>query len=135
MIEIFSDGGSRGNPGHAAYGFVVKNDGKTIHQGLGYIGIETNNYAEYTAITKAYQWLLAHFKGENIKFYLDSQLVASQLSGLYKVKNPKISQFVFQLKEMEKQFGKVDYIHIPRERNKVADALVNLALDKHLEGN
>lgn len=133
QIEIFCDGGSRGNPGHSAYGFVVLKNGQVIKRDGGYIGIETNNFAEYTAIVKALGWASENLKGQNLKVFLDSQLAAAQLSGHYKVKNGKIREFVFQIRTLEPSFGKITYHHVPREKNKLADQLVNLALDSHLE--
>jgi len=130
MIEVFCDGGSRGNPGPAAYGFVVKENQKLIYQGRGYLGIATNNLAEYTAVVKALSWLAENFAGEDLLLNLDSQLVVSQLSGLYKVKNPKLRELIFKIREFESNFGSVSYRHISRNQNKEADALVNQALDE-----
>lgn len=135
MLEVFADGGSRGNPGHAAYGFVVKKDGVTTKEEGGYLGIETNNFAEYTALVKALTYLEAEAQGEEIRVYLDSQLVVSQLSGIYKVKSPKIRELVTKVRELEPSFKVVKYQHIPRDKNKEADRLVNIALDKKLYGN
>lgn len=130
MIEVFCDGGSRGNPGPAAYGFIVKIDGETIYKGQGYIGIATNNLAEYTAVVKALSWLGENFAGKDLVLNLDSQLVVSQLSGLYKVKNPKLRELIFKVREFESNFGSVSYRYISRNQNKEADALVNQALDE-----
>ena len=129
MITVFCDGGSRGNPGRAAYGFVVKNDGHTVYEEGASIGLQTNNFAEYTAIIKALTWLKKKYKGKDLNFFLDSQLAASQLSGLYKVKNSQIREFVLAIRGLENEFGQVKYTHIPREQNKEADLMVNLALD------
>ena len=134
MITVFCDGGSRGNPGHAAYGFVVKDDGKNIKEQGEYIGIATNNVAEYTAIIKALTWLKEYHAKKEIKFFLDSQLAASQLSGIYKIKNAQIREMVITIKGLENEFKQVSYTHIPREQNKEADRQVNLALDKKIYG-
>lgn len=131
-ITIFTDGGSRGNPGQAAYGFVVKVDGQTVKEGRGRLGIATNNFAEYTAVIRALEFAKDKFKGQDIKFYMDSNLVASQLSGFFKIKTPSIRELVFKVRELETAFGQISYIHIPREKNKEADAQVNLALDQDL---
>ena len=133
MIKIFCDGGARGNPGPAAYGFVVYLDDKLIQKGAGYLGIATNNFAEYTAVIKALARLKNHYQGSDMQFYLDSQLVVLQLSGIYKVKNAQIRELVFRVRTLENSFRAITYRHIPRERNKEADALVNLALDKQLK--
>lgn len=132
MTDVFCDGGSRGNPGHAAYGFVIYQDGHILKEGKGYIGIATNNVAEYTAIIKALSWLKNSCKGAALRFSLDSQLVVSQLSGIYKVKNSNIRNLVFQIRSLENNFHSVSYHFIPREQNAAADSLVNRALDDHL---
>ncbi len=132
MLTVFCDGGSRGNPGHAAYGFIVKEDGQMIKEEGGYIGIATNNFAEYTAIVKALSYLAKGYKGQNVDFYLDSQLAASQLSGLYKIKNAQIREMILEIRQLETKLGQVSYTHIPREQNKEADRQVNLALDNEL---
>ncbi|MCR4324693.1 MAG: ribonuclease HI family protein [Candidatus Curtissbacteria bacterium] len=129
MIKIFTDGGARGNPGPAAYGFVVKVDDKTVKKEGGYLGIATNNFAEYTALIKALGWAKKEFEGKDLNVFLDSQLVVYQLSGLYKIKNAKIRELVLEVRGLEASFGKVNYIHIPREKNKEADTQVNIALD------
>lgn len=129
-MQINCDGGSRGNPGRAAYGFVVKKDGKTIKEGYGYIGIATNNVAEYTALIKALEWLSQNAQDENLDFNLDSQLVVSQLNGHYKVKNESIKDLVAKVKNLEGKLSKFSYKHVPRDQNKEADALVNKALDE-----
>jgi len=134
MLEVFADGGSRGNPGHAAYGFVVKKDGMIVKEEGGYLGIETNNFAEYTALVKALTYLESGAKGEEIHVFLDSQLVVSQLSGIYKVKSPKIRELVIKVRELEPAFKVVKYQHILRDKNKEADRLVNIALDRKLYG-
>lgn len=130
MIEVFCDGGARGNPGPAAFGFVIKKSGKIIKQGKGCIGVATNNFAEYTALIKALMWLEKNLKGAEIQVFLDSLLVVSQLSGIYKVKNATIRELVFKVRELEPSFTRVHYKHIGRHQNQEADALVNKALDQ-----
>ena len=131
MIKVFCDGGSRGNPGHAAFGFVVKDNDQIIKEGYGYIGIATNNIAEYTALIKALEYLATNFTQKSLEIFMDSQLVVSQLSGLYKVKNATIRELLFKVRQLEGQFTTIAYHHIPREQNKHADKLVNIALDNH----
>lgn len=130
MLNVYCDGGARGNPGPAAYGFVVKDEGKVIKKGGGYIGIGTNNVAEYTAIIEALNWLKENKNGYNLHFFLDSQLAVSQLNGTYKVKNAKIRELVVKIRELENEFTQIVYEHIPRAQNKEADRLVNQALDE-----
>src|SRR3989344_557733 len=129
MIKVFCDGGSRGNPGHAAYGYVVVANGRIVKEDYGYIGIATNNVAEYTALIKALAWLAKNFAKANLEVFMDSQLAVSQLSGLYKVKNATIRELLFKIRELESEFSKIVFRHIPREQNKLADKLVNIALD------
>ena len=131
MIEAFCDGGARGNPGPAAWGFVVKSDRVIIKSDCGYIGIATNNFAEYTALVEALSYLGKNYKGGSARVYLDSKLVVSQLTGEYKIKNPNIAKLVKKVREIEKGLGDIVYYHIPRERNTEADRLVNIALNKN----
>jgi len=133
MLKVYCDGGARGNPGPAAYGFVVKDKNRTFKEGSGYIGNTTNNVAEYTAIVKALDWLKENHKGKDLDFYLDSQLAASQLSGIYKVKNPNMRNFLVEIRILESNFGQISYNHIPRADNAEADRLVNEALDQKLK--
>lgn len=138
MIEVFTDGGSRGNPGEAASGVYIRDDSGNELASLGIrLGIDTNNVAEYTAVIKAYDWLLSHpeiiDKQSEIKFFMDSKLVMSQVTGQWKIKHPNMQGLYLIVKEKEKKLGKkVSYTHIPRALNKKADALVNAALDNLL---
>ena len=134
MIEVFCDGGARGNPGPAAWGFVIKKGGQIIKEDYGYIGIATNNFAEYTALVEALSYLGENFKSRPAKVYLDSKLAVSQLNGQYKIKNLTIAKLVREVREIEKGLGDIVYNHIPRERNKEADRLVNIALNKNIYG-
>ena len=133
MIQVFCDGGSRGNPGPAAYGFVVCQNGLLIKEGAGYIGIATNNFAEYTALIKALTWLSRSFARRDLDFFLDSLLVVMQVSGKYKVKNAKIRELLAHVRQLETSFGQIRYHHIERSQNEHADKLVNLALDNHAQ--
>ncbi len=131
-LEINCDGGSRGNPGPAASAFVVYEDGKEIVRGKKFLGTATNNVAEYTALGLALTWLTKNRKkfDGNIDFYLDSELVVKQLTGKYKVKNKTLQKYVSRIKSLEEELGAdVFYNHVRREKNKIADELVNEALD------
>jgi ribonuclease HI len=138
-IIIYTDGGSRGNPGPAAIGVVFCDArGETIHSYKECIGEATNNQAEYRAIIKALEILLkSNWQKSNggtakITCYLDSLLVVEQINGNYKVKNPDIKQYIEILSGLLKEIDKsVDFMHIPRELNKQADKLVNQALDEN----
>lgn len=130
-IIIYTDGGSRGNPGPAAVGVHIETLGKKIGE---CIGIRTNNDAEYEALilglqkTKA---LLGKDKAKKVQVecFLDSELVVKQLNHEYKLKEPRIQQYFIEIWNLMLEFEKVVFVHIPREKNKIADALVNEALD------
>ncbi len=133
-IAIFTDGGARGNPGPAALGVFIEDENHHELARIGKtIGEATNNVAEYSAILEGFNWALANkekFAIERINFYMDSQLAYSQLTGLFKVKNPKIREFVFAIRQKEAELKiPVFYAHVPREKNIKADFMVNFALD------
>jgi ribonuclease HI len=135
MIKIFTDGGSRGNPGEAAIGvFITNSKGVPIDSFGKKIGIGTNNEAEYTAVIEALSWVRdhpEHIMGQDkISFYLDSLLVVSQINGLYRVKNPKMQSLLSLVRVHERAINiTISYQHIPREQNTEADKQVNMALD------
>lgn len=132
-LTIFGDGGSRGNPGEAAYGFVVKDTDtdKIIYEEGKRLGIATNNFAEYHAVIKALEWVKLHDKNaETIHFKLDSLLVASQMNGKYRVKHPDMKKLFLTAKGLERELSaQIIYSQIPRALNSEADRLVNDALD------
>lgn len=128
-IEIYTDGGSRGNPGDAAIGFIIKSQDQVIYQYGQTIGIQTNNVAEYQAVLAALK--KAKSLGiQNFKLYLDSQLVERQLNGTYKVKNEDLKVIYEQIVLELKEFKGYKITHIGREMNTLADKLVNMALDQ-----
>lgn len=136
-IQIYTDGGSRGNPGQAAIGvYIVSADNKELARVGKKIGEATNNVAEYSAILEGLSWVLANKDKHGVSevhFYMDSQLAYSQIVGIYKVKNEAIRDFIFKIRQKEAELGiPIFYNHIARERNKNADQLVNLALDNRL---
>jgi len=136
QLIIFADGGARGNPGPAAVGFVIRDSsGKIIHQQGKYIGETTNNVAEYRAVIEALKWIASNIKHQtsNIKFFLDSKLVVSQLNGFFKVKEIKMRNSVVKVRQLEKEVGgNVSYQLIPRQKNSLADSLVNQSLNKRV---
>jgi len=133
ILKVYTDGGARGNPGPAAIGIVVKNqNGQTIFQQGRAIGWATNNQAEYQALIAALSWIKDnHPQAEKIDFFLDSQLVVSQMQGKYRVKSAKIKPLWQKAKQLETSLPpvKVDYHLIPRSLNHEADRLLNQALD------
>ena len=126
---MFTDGGARGNPGPAAIGVVIKDHKhKVVHKIGKYIGVGTNNDAEYTALIEGLTFL-TELKYPEVICHLDSELVVKQLNGLYKVKNVKIKKYWSKVKALEKYFSHIEYKHVKRERNHEADELVNQVLD------
>lgn len=131
MTTIFCDGGSRGNPGKAASAFVVTKNEKVIFKDSKFLGIETNNVAEYNAVLMAVTWL-THQAGHQLPVIinLDSQLVERQLNGKYKIKNPKLKKLSDEIKSLilsSKLSIKFQWNF--REKNVLADNLVNRELD------
>lgn len=134
-LVIFTDGGSRGNPGPAACAFVVEKDGKEIVRSAKFLGYQTNNYAEYQGVILALNWLSSQPLIANyyslITFFLDSELVVKQISGSYKVKNEVLRNLYFEVTSLLKKIkAKSVFTYIPREKNTIADLLVNEELDK-----
>ena len=139
ILNVYTDGGARGNPGPAGIGIVFKNSqDESIHNHKEYIGEATNNQAEYAAIIRAIElvlkskWFEENNKKEVSKIVcrLDSQLVVEQICGNYKVKNSGIAELMSQLKILLNQIEiPIEFIHIKREQNKLADKLVNQAID------
>lgn len=129
-LQIYTDGGAKGNPGPAAVGIAYYRDGKIIHTYREDLGVATNNEAEYTAVIRAFEEVKSQkvtIKGiKKIQFFCDSSLVVNQLNGLFKVKQARIREFVMKIRILEQEVGlPVSYTYIPREKNTVADALVN----------
>lgn len=130
-LTIYTDGGARGNPGPAAYGFVVYEAGRKIFEVGHEIGISTNNVAEYTGVLAAIQWLKTqNIQNIKVNFILDSELVVNQLSGNFKVKNPGLFALYADIKKLEIKLNlQLNFTAVRREFNKEADRMVNLALD------
>lgn len=131
-LTVQGDGGSRGNPGEAAYGFAIFDDEKNLVYKEGKrLGVATNNVAEYSAVVNALKWISKNAgEVETIEFYLDSLLVASQMSGKFKIKHPDMRKLFLEAKSIEESLqAKVEYFQVPRAQNKIADNLVNEALD------
>jgi len=136
ILNIFTDGGARGNPGPSAIGVYITDENNKKIIGFGKtIGIATNNVAEYKAVIEALDWIIENKKSlsENAKinFFIDSKLVCSQIIGLFKVKNSDLRELLFEVRDREAQISlPIYYKHIPRELNTQADAFVNKALDR-----
>lgn len=132
-ITIFTDGGARGNPGPAAAGAVIYAGKERLICGK-YLGENTNNFAEYSAVIIALEKLLeqskANPKNLQVELFADSLLVVKQLNGDYRVKSANIKPLHVQVKMLESKFGEVTHFHVPREKNREADAQVNRILDE-----
>ncbi len=137
-LQIYSDGGARGNPGPAAAGAVIKNleSGEIILKCSEYLGETTNNQAEYRALILGLQKAKGVFKAhktdkKEIECFLDSELVVKHLNHEYKIKDEGLQPLFIQAWNLALDFDTVTFTHIPREENKLADKLVNEELDKH----
>jgi ribonuclease HI len=128
-IKLYADGGSRGNPGPSAGGFVLldMND-QILHESGKYLGITTNNQAEYHSLKGGVEAALK-LGAKTVNVFMDSMLVVNQMKGVYKVKNRDLWPIHEAIKQLATQFEKITYTHVPREYNKLADAMVNKTLD------
>ncbi len=126
--DIYTDGGARGNPGPAGIGVVIKQNGRVVDTLKKYIGTATNNQAEYNAIILAFE-RARELGARELRFHLDSELVACQLRLEYKVKDKELAKLFVKIWNMSPEFSKIEYIWIPREDNHEADRLVNEAID------
>lgn len=129
-MKVFVDGASRGNPGPASVGVVFQDaEGDVIKTISKSIGVATNNTAEYTALILALQEALMSGWKE-LKVFTDSELVAKQFAGEYKIKEPSIKLLFLLVSHLRQGFKKLTVTHVPREENKLADLEANKALDQ-----
>ena len=131
-IVIYTDGGSRNNPGPAGIGVVVYENERKIGEVSDFIGIQTNNWAEYEAVIRAFAKAKElGLRNRNIEIRLDSELVKKQLTGEYQVKEETLwPQFMKVHNLLVKDFTHTRFTHVLREQNKEADALANEAMDR-----
>ncbi|MDP2683903.1 MAG: ribonuclease HI family protein [bacterium] len=127
-LEIYTDGGARGNPGPAGIGVVIWSDNKLVSRHKEFIGHATNNQAEYRAAILGLQEA-KKLGAKELVFYLDSELVVNQLSRKFKIKDTDLGSLFVKAWNLIIGFQSVDFLHIPREKNKEADKLVNQAID------
>lgn len=129
--QLYADGGSRGNPGPSAGGFAILDmENNVVITSGKYLGITTNNQAEYHSLKGGIEEAIKH----NIKVlhvYMDSLLVVNQMKGIYRIRNRDLWPIYQSIKEMLYNFNEVNFNHIPREFNKLADSIVNETLDEH----
>jgi ribonuclease HI len=135
-FTIFADGGSRGNPGPAGSGAIVRDESGTIVVEVSeFLGHTTNNVAEYTGILRALEMLHAKIgdeesKAASVVVKMDSMLVVKQMNGEYRIKHPNLIPLAKRVNELRAHFGHVTFAHVYREHNKEADARANQAMDR-----
>lgn len=128
-LFLYTDGGSRNNPGHSAIGFVIKDSaGKVLEKCGKYIGEFTNNEAEYKALIEGLKSSRKYSPG-SITCFLDSKLVVNQVNGLFKIKKAHLAELILEVKGLESEFESIEYKLVKRDKNFLADLLVNEALD------
>jgi ribonuclease HI len=131
---IFSDGGARGNPGPAAVAFVIlSSEGKVLTKNSRFIGVHTNNQAEYEALIAALE-AAVELHAEEVTCHLDSELVTKQVNGEYRVKNSELRKLWNKVRDLNRRFTKVSFLSVRRSNVYIqeADALVNEALDQEV---
>ncbi|MDB5177357.1 MAG: fructose-2,6-bisphosphatase, putative phosphoglycerate mutase [Candidatus Saccharibacteria bacterium] len=128
---IYTDGGSRGNPGPSASGYIIMNsDQHVLNRGGEYLGITTNNQAEYQAVRLGLEKAM-ELGLKKIDFRLDSMLVVNQMNGIYTIKNRELWPINERIRDLVSNFESVTFQHVPRENNQLADSEVNRILDTH----
>jgi len=128
--KLFTDGGSRGNPGPAAYAFVLEAEDGTVLDALGEtIGVATNNVAEYSALVAGLE-RAAEVGVDELEVVSDSELLVKQMRGEYKVKNRALQELFLDASRLARKIQRVKYTAVRREHNELADSLVNEALDR-----
>jgi ribonuclease HI len=129
-LTLRTDGGSRGNPGHAAAGVVIERaDGSVLAQGKRYLGVLTNNQAEYCALLLGLT-AIQRYAPASVRVLLDSELVVRQMRGEYRVRDEQLRELYTQAVALAKALPAVSFAHAPRAQNARADALVNQVLDE-----
>ncbi|MFH1111728.1 MAG: ribonuclease HI family protein [Patescibacteria group bacterium] len=130
-IILRTDGGARGNPGPAAYGFVIEDEnGHVIKESGQYLGEKTNNEAEYLGLIAGLEEV-KKLKAEDVKCFLDSELVVKQLNREYRVKDKNLASLFVKVWNLSQSFKQISYHHVMRGQNKRADWLLNQILDQH----
>jgi ribonuclease H / adenosylcobalamin/alpha-ribazole phosphatase len=130
-VVVEADGGSRGNPGNAAYGAVLKDadTGEVIAERAERIGVASNNVAEYRGLIAGLELYREHTDGAALEVRMDSKLVVEQMSGRWQIKHPGLRPLAADAAALVRRFDSVTFGWVPRERNKHADALANAAMD------
>jgi ribonuclease HI len=134
-LQLSTDGGSRGNPGPSATGVILKNENGAIIAAYGeYLGIQTNNVAEYRALLSGLT-TAKELGATEVDCVLDSELIVKQMNGQYKVRNPELQKIFLQIYNLRHSFKKITFRHTLRAGNKEADAEVNKILDAEQQKN
>jgi ribonuclease HI len=131
LLEVNIDGASRGNPGLSAIGIMVKNKGTILMEHAEFLGIRTNNQAEYEALKRALE--ICNQLDKEITILSDSELLVNQRNSKYRLRNQQLKIISREISNLEKNFDKIEYKHISRERNNKADRLANKALNEYLK--
>ena len=132
LLYLHTDGGSRGNPGPAAWGFVIKDESGEVLLSRGkYIGETTNNVAEYSAVIEGLKSVV-ELDASDVIIKMDSELIVRQMTGKYKIKQPHLIQLASEVRALLQKFQSHKFEHVFREFNKEADKQVNIALDELL---
>ena len=131
-LKIYSDGGSRGNPGKSAFAVVVTRNGEILEEYTEFLGVHTNNYAEYRGLIYAITKALA-LKDDDVEFVMDSELVIKQMRGEYKVKSPDMKELNDDAKTLSSLIPNVRFTHVRRENPMIsrADFLLNQTMDRN----
>lgn len=130
MIVVYTDGGSRGNPGPAGYGVRIEDEQGTLLAELrASLGRTTNNVAEYQGLLAGLDWAIANGH-RRVRVRSDSELLVRQMRGEYRVKSPGLQPLYTQARGLVARIGQVTFEHVRRELNKEADRLANLAMDE-----
>jgi len=125
------DGASRGNPGLSAIGIIIKQNEKILIEHSEFLGVRTNNQAEYEALRRALE--ICNTLDKELTVFSDSELLVNQRNAKYKIRNQNLKMISREISNLEKNFDKIQYRHIPREKNNKADKLANMALDDYIK--
>ncbi len=131
-LKVYSDGASRGNPGTSAIAFkIMTEDGRLLKKHSRYLGIRTNNQAEYEALISALQ-SASKLTDQEVSCYMDSELVVKHINGEYKVRNPELKTLWFKVQELKQKFRRITFTNVPRSNmhTEEVDRLVNQTLDR-----
>jgi len=131
-LTLYTDGASRNNPGEAGAGVLVLENGSPVATIARYLGITTNNIAEYSAAILGLEYAVK-LGASHVSLFADSELLVKQLNGEYKVRNAGLKPLYARAKELIARIDSVEVQYIPREKNKEADSLANKAIDEKLQ--